>query len=45
MSGPDPHVKGRILGKGMTHRPTYIHTNLYRANNRENESEALAQDD
>jgi len=24
---------------------TYIHTNLYSAKNRENESEALAQDD
>jgi len=27
------------------HIRTYIHTNLYSAKNRENESEALAQDD
>ena len=33
------------LLSGMTYIHTYIHTNLYSAKNRENESEALAQDD
>jgi len=40
-----PTNQRRQSAEGKSTEGTYIHTNLYSAKNRENESEALAQDD
>ena len=50
VDGGEPGVDSRDEGKhtgrnDLLYVHTYIHTNLYSAKNRENESEARAQDD